>query len=252
MCRLILARGTFKVADVLGAAVAMATGQTADHDGPITCHPNGWGAIWRTPDGFGTHRDVRPIGDSADDSPLVGLDTDFLAVHARHATLPRNHGLACTHPLERHDPDGTWYFMHNGFMPTVYGLLGLEESAFDSAEYFDYAVPPGAATPDGSTLLERLAAIPPGGNSGNAIAVGPDRARVIHWSPEPIGLPRYFTMHRLEQPGLLVIASEIVPALAGAEHWRPVPAQSILDIPLPGAPQEGERREPDNVEASRV
>jgi glutamine amidotransferase len=236
MCRLILAVGRFSVADVLAAAVAMSTGRTADHDGPIQVHPNGWGAVWRSADAphwLAAYRDVRALDErSLSESPLPGVATDFLAVHSRHATLARNTGLDCTHPLQR-DGEPPWYFMHNGFLPTVYRNLGLPASEFDSREYFDWIVPPGAERLDEAESLERLAAIEPGGSSGNAIAVNPRAAYLIHWSPPDIRTPRYFAMHAWQTAESTVLASEIVPDLAAREQWRPIPPGRVLELPFP-------------------
>ncbi|MFI6015450.1 class II glutamine amidotransferase [Streptomyces sp. NPDC051243] len=224
MCRLILAQGRFESRAVLDAAVAMSCGRTADHDGPTDVHPNGWGAVWRDAgavNGLGVHRDVRPLSESWQESPVPDLTTDFLAIHARHATLPQNHGIQFTHPLHRED-ELPWYFMHNGFLPTVHSLLGMESSAFDSREYFDYVIPAGADTLDAQRTRQLLDAIPPGGSSGNAIAVNPRAAYVIHWTSPPNKSPRYFTMQRLRTPDLTVISSEVIPDLAPADQWEPL------------------------------
>jgi glutamine amidotransferase len=239
VCRLILAVGRFSVPDVLAAAVAMGTGRTADHDGPITVHPNGWGAVWRSAhaeDGLAAYRDVRALdANSVADSPLPGIETDFLAVHSRHATLARNSGLDCTHPLRR-DGEPPWYFMHNGFLPTVHRNLGLPASEFDSREYFDWIVPPGARRLDEAESLARLASIEPGGSSGNAIAVNPRAAYLIHWSPADVKTPRYFAMHAWLGPACTVLASEVVPDLAGPDQWRRVPPGRVLELPFPADP----------------
>jgi predicted glutamine amidotransferase len=238
MCRLILATGRFDARDILDAAVDMSCGRTADHDGPTDVHPNGWGAVWRrqdAPHGLAVHRDVRPLGESFHDSPLRDLDTEFLAIHARHATLAKNQGLKCTHPLER-DGEYPWYFMHNGFLPTVYQLLGLPESEFDSREYFDYIVPRGARRLDEASTLKRLGAIPAGGSSGNAIVVNPENAYVIHWTTPGNPAPRYFGMYTLRTPRFRVIASEVVPALAPPEQWEPLKPDHVVEIPLTPVP----------------
>ncbi|MDF9817044.1 hypothetical protein [Streptomyces sp. SPB162] len=229
MCRLILAQGRFSAQAMLDAAVAMSCGRTADHDGPTDVHPNGWGAVWResgAPHGLGVHRDVRPLGDSWQESPVGDVSTDLLAIHARHATLSRNHGPAFTHPLYR-DGESPWYFMHNGFLPTVHRLLDLESSDFDSREYFDYVIPAGTEALDAEGTLRRLDAIPPGGSSGNAIAISPRAAHVIHWTPQGAGSPRYFGMHRLRTPDLTVIASEVIPDLAPADQWEPLAPHTV-------------------------
>ncbi|MFJ9606875.1 class II glutamine amidotransferase [Kitasatospora sp. NPDC101176] len=232
MCRLILASGTFDPADIVAAAVQMSRGLTADHDNATTVHAHGWGAVWRDP-GSGAlraHRDERPAAESAPDSPVATARTDFLAIHVRNATLPENRGPAFTHPLER--PGDPWYFMHNGYLPTAYRGLGLAASAFDSAEYFDYLIPPGTDRLDERTALARLRALEPGGTSGNAVAVHPDRAHLVHWSPPDTRTPRFFAMRRTTTATAQIVASETVPALAPSAAWRPVAPGTVLTFPF--------------------
>lgn len=232
MCRIILAVGKrLPVPDILAAACGMSQGRTADHDGPITCHPNGWGAVWRAGGRLVAHRDVRPMWTSLTAAPLADVRTDVLAVHVRHRTLATTSGVEFTHPLGR----GGWYFMHNGFLPTVYRALGLPASRFDSGEYFDYVVPEGARELDRRATLHRLRSLPPGGNSGNAVAMNRDRSYVIHWSPADTPYPRYFTMHRLRLPDLQVISSEVVPALAPRSEWTPLDLDDVVEITHPNA-----------------
>ncbi|WP_437957467.1 class II glutamine amidotransferase [Sorangium sp. So ce119] len=235
MCRLILAHGRFSTVALLDAAVAMSTGRTAEHEGPTRRHPNGWGAVFRdprAPHGLAVHRDVRPIEHSVGESIVPRVDTDFLVVHVRHATLARNQGIGCTHPIARHGARGPFYFLHNGFMPTVYQRLGRERSEFDSAEYLDYLLPEGEEALDVDAATARLRDIPHGGTSANAILVSPRRAHVIHWTPEDTPYPRYFAMHRLALRDCTVIASEIIPALAPRERWEPLPPRDIVQIEI--------------------
>ncbi|WP_437913553.1 class II glutamine amidotransferase [Sorangium sp. So ce302] len=233
MCRLILAKGRFSSSAILDAAIMMSSGQTADHEGPTQQHPNGWGAVWRDPGGgLSIHRDPRRINDTADESPLRGVETDLLAVHVRHATLARNQGLQCTHPLARPGAKGPWYLLHNGFLPTVHQRLGKERSEFDSAEYLEYLVPENAHTLDIDAALSKLRAIPPGGTSANAILMNAEWAYVIHWTPQEVPYRRYFSMHQLALEDCTIYASEIIPALAPRERWAPLPQRHIVPIKL--------------------
>jgi predicted glutamine amidotransferase len=232
MCRLILARGTFSSARILDAAIAMSCGRTADHDGPIQRHPNGWGAIWRRGGRLAIHRDTRAIDDSARSSPVGELTTDFLAVHVRHATLARNHGAEFTHPVEHVHARRSWYLLHNGFLPTVHQQIGRERSEFDSAEYLEYLMCGAVDTLDLDATRDKLAAIPPGGTSANAFLVNDERVYIIHWTPEDTAFPRYFTMHRLEADGCTIISSEIIESLGPRARWRAMPARTIEQIAL--------------------
>lgn len=235
MCRLLLARGRFCARSLVSAAISMSEGHSADHEGPTRCHPNGWGAVWMEAGAahrLVVHRDTRPISRSVEASPVPRVETNFMALHVRHATLPHTRGLEFTHPLERQGPAGPWYFMHNGYLPSVYALLGRERSHFDSGEYFEYVVDAEGDTLDARVTLEKLRALPPGGTSGNAIVVNPRRAYLIHWTPSLTPCPRYFTMYRLAGPESLIFSSEIIPALGLPERWEPLPPQHIFEIPL--------------------
>lgn len=210
----------------------MSTGVTALDDVPTRVHPNGWGAVWRTAEGtLATHRNHRSLAESREHR-LDALRTDMLAVHVRHATLPDRIGPRFTHPLERLDDSGPWYFMHNGFLPTVYQSLGLSASAFDSAEYFDYLRPHGEEELDIDRTLERLRAIPPGGTSGNAILLNPRRAYIVHWTAPQAPYQDYFTLRRLRLPEAEIIASEPIPALAGVHRWETLPPATVIELPF--------------------
>src|SRR5439155_27111590 len=137
-------------------------------------------------------------------------------------------GLQFTHPLQRSVDD--WLFMHNGSQPTIHRLLGLEHSVFDSAEYFDYLIAPGATMLDRRETLDRLRAIPPGGNSANAVAVRSDRAYVIGYSSDRSLSPRYFTLHQLVEPDRHIVASDVITSLAPRVCWEAVPSDSIIEF----------------------
>jgi len=231
---MILVIGKFNTVDIVKAMVAVACGETADHEGSFSEHPHGWGAVWRdmaAPSGLSVMRETKAAKVSLLASGLTSVKTDFLAIHIRRSMSTDTFGTKFTHPLQR--PMEDWYFMHNGSQPTVHQLLGLPSSTFDSAEYFDYLVPGGTSSIDRAEALERLRKIPePGSNSGNAFAIRPDCAYVIHWRSPSDTWPRYFTMHETVSTDCRIISSEIIPALAPVEKWTPLPPQSILEIPI--------------------
>jgi predicted glutamine amidotransferase len=231
---MIVATGAFDVRAILAGAVAMAAGNNSEHDSTIREHPDGWGAVWRDPpssSGLSVLRDERPATERALESSIASIRTDFLAIHVRRAGSPETRGPHFTHPLERSADD--WYFMHNGSQPTVHRLIGLGRSTFDSAEYFDYIVPAGARTLDEQETVARLRAIPQSGgaSSGNAIAVRRDRAYVIHWRATDLW-PLYFGMHQFITPTVRIIASEVIPSIAPAGQWQPLPPDSVTEFRL--------------------
>lgn len=234
MCRMIVAYGEVSGKEVLGAAIAMSNGESADHDNPTLRHQHGWGAIWsdtQAADGIAAHRDARPISESAHESGIGEIQTEFLAIHVRNATLEKDRGGRFTHPLQR--PGDDWYFMHNGYMPTVHKMLGMKESVFDSAEYFDYIIPDRVTSLDQEATLKALRDIPAGRTtSGNAIAVRPGHAYVVHWSPPDTPTPVFFTLFKTIVRRCTIIASDRIPEIAPTEKWEQLPAGAVLEIPL--------------------
>ncbi|MET3077420.1 class II glutamine amidotransferase [Pantoea leporis] len=233
MCRMIVAHGQFDAAAVLDAARAMSCGETATHEGPIKQHPNGWGCLWLEQ---GHIRTLHGTGTFADALPTIDVDRlrgRFLAVHVRHATLSKNHGIEFSHPLWRTSGDTQWYMMHNGFLPTVYQQLGMAESRFDSAEYLEYMV--DRATPADFTrdyLRDKMAQVAPGGSSANAIFVTRNKAWAWQWHPDDTPYPNYFTLHRLQKNDTTFISSEPISALGTASEWRRMNNHELHEFPI--------------------
>ncbi len=233
MCRMILARGDFSVEQVIEAARAMCSGESAQHDGPIKEHPNGWGCLWLEGDQVRTLHGTGSFAKSIQEIDVSKINTRFLAIHVRHATLSKNMGIEFSHPLNRTSNDTPWYLMHNGFLPTIYPHLGLESSNFDSAEYLQYIVE--GITPADITehyLKSKMAKLAPGGSAGNAFFMTAEKAWAWQWHPDDTPFPRYFTLHKYQHQGTEYIASEQISALGEASHWHPMSNHQLHEISL--------------------
>ncbi|EPC4489310.1 class II glutamine amidotransferase [Serratia liquefaciens] len=231
MCRMILACGDFSVVQVMDAARAMCCGETAQHDGPIKVHPNGWGCLWLENGKVHTLHGSEAFADALPSIDITHIHTHFMAIHVRHATLNKNMGVQFSHPLFRQCNDTRWYLMHNGFLPTIYPHLGLDSSYFDSAEYLEYIV--DHITPKDLTrsyLADKMAQLAPGGSSGNAFFVTDDKAWVWQWHPDVTLFPSYFTMHIYQYGNTKYIASEQVLALGEETHWRQMRNHELHEI----------------------
>lgn len=215
-----MAQGNFSVAEVMNAARAMSCGETAQHDGPIKKHPNGWGCLWLN---SGKIHTLHGIGNFADALPTIDIDsiqTQFLAVHVRHATLSRNTGIQFSHPLMYENSVDQWYLMHNGFLPTIYPHLGLETSSFDSSEYLEYIVDRISSCDMSQQYLQgKMAQLAPGGSSGNAFFLTSEKAWIWQWYPDDTAFPQYFTLHKYQNNKTKYISSEIIPSLGAATEW---------------------------------
>ncbi|WP_342627342.1 hypothetical protein AAC691_13905 [Nguyenibacter vanlangensis] len=235
---MILAVGNITVRDIFDAAVAMSSGLTADHDGPITCHPNGWGAVWVNKEDSNTFhyfRSTFPLFKADfETTPLAGSAPHMIAIHARHATVPTKIGLRFAHPLVRTSgaPSKEWHFMHNGFTPTVHKLIGLEDSSFDSDEYFSYLLGSDDGNLSINTLMTKLDLIPDGNSSGNAFLLTQDRAFIIHYVFPGCRYESYFQMHQLVGAGFKIFSSEPIPSLAAMSAWKALKKNSVIELSL--------------------
>lgn len=231
MCRMIMAYGNFSVKQVMEAARSMCCGETAQHDGPIKAHPNGWGCLWLEK---GRIQTLHGTGSFADELPGIDITcvhTRFLAVHVRHATLSKNMGIQFSHPLLRQCNNVQWYLMHNGFLPTIYPHIGLDASHFDSAEYLEYVV--SNITTEDLTIrymTEKMTKLELGGSSGNAFFINNRKAFAWQWYPEDTPFPDYFTMHLYKHDDTQYISSERIPDLGVASDWRPMRNHELYEI----------------------
>jgi glutamine amidotransferase len=234
MCRLIFAHGQFDARQVMLAANDMSNGKTANHDGPITVHPNGWGAIWRGKDTGGAlqrHLSMQALSlNDLENSPLWTSEMDMLALHARHATVPTKVGIEFAHPLVRYGAGGIWYFMHNGYTPTIHTLLGKAESYFDSLDYFEYLIDAGTNHIVPAQALRKLAAVPEGGSAANAIAINGHSAYIVHYAFPSARFVRYFQMYRLKMTSGAIYSSEVLPQLASASRWEELQPRRIFKV----------------------
>ncbi len=236
MCRLVMALGKFSIEKLVDAAIGMSEGRLSDHDGPLLKHINGWGAVWRdrnSPTGISVYRNVGQIDLNVAKEVLQNVDTDFLAIHIRHATVSKNVGINFVHPLNSSSHQIQWYMMHNGYLPTIHEKLNMNESVFDTQEYYDYILPKNLDFLNGSEIISKLNHLKVGGTSANAIIVNPSKIYVIHWSMPDISSPKYFTLNTTYDDRALYISSEMRPEITKIENWKPLIHSKVHEFLLP-------------------
>jgi glutamine amidotransferase len=234
MCRLILAIGKFNSKDIAIAAAEMSLGLHTTVRAPIYRHPNGWGAIWQdstSPRQLRLHRSSADLASDVDRSMIEALDTRFLALHARYASVSENTGIKYAHPVTR-PGRVTWHMMHNGFLPTVHEQLGHPYSTFDSLEYLEYATASTSAYLRRSTLVQKLRRLQPGGTAGNAFFINSSRAYVFQWFPDQSENAGFYTMHVHATADRTIISSEPISALGAVSTWRPLQNGDLLRFDL--------------------
>ena len=235
MCRLLLAFGKVDIPLVLYSAARMADGATAQHDGPIVQHPNGWGAAWMHPKSkeWVIHREPQSILESLDLMQPISYDINFLAVHTRHATLIQNQGMPFTHPLQRFGGIDSWYLMHNGFLPSIAEECFKKPSVFDSREYLEFLVPSKTERLDTTAVLQRLNQVNHSrGTSGNSFIFNKNYFYIIHWSTPMKPYPKYFKLQYANSDGATYVSSEIIPDLVAVKEWKEIPLSTITEINL--------------------
>ncbi|MBL4646386.1 MAG: hypothetical protein JKY99_08010 [Rhizobiales bacterium] len=240
MCRMLLATGDFPIEKTLNAAISMAQGKTCPHPAPSNDHPHGFGLVWSDPEqptGYATFKCLDPLGlQSA--SQLMSqagpslIRTRLLAVHARYATRPRDMGQEFSHPLEVNTAQGPSYFMHNGFLPFAYQHLGLPESRFDTAEYFQLVRTLLKAGSLEQQLTDILEPMGKPGSAANMIFIDGAKARVFNWWPQGHKFSDYFRMQILKRAAHTIISSDVLPDLAPHSHWRAMARGAFITIGL--------------------
>jgi predicted glutamine amidotransferase len=230
MCRLILAIGKFKSKDIAVAATEMCLGLHTNVRAPIHRHPHGWGAIWldsASPPQLKLHRSGADLASDSGRSMIEQLDTHFLAMHARFASVSENAGVAYAHPITRPGPV-TWHIMHNGFLPTVHEQLGHPCSTFDSLEYLEYATRCTSAHLCRPNLVRKLERLRAGGTAGNAFFINNSRAYAFQWFPKESENASFYTMYVHATSSRTIVSSEPISALGAVSTWRPLQSGDLL------------------------
>jgi len=174
---------------------------------------HGWGVLYLDQGRRRLYRSLAPIWES--DFGRFG-DTTFLLAHARSAFRDRDIALANNMPFT----DEHWAFAFNGELHGVrireQGRIGAEKifhfikrfEGGDMARGFDRAI----------MLIRRRSARV---RAMNILLTDLDRIFLCSQFDEQ---PSYFTLHRRQRPGQLMICSEPLPGIAG---WQPVANHTI-------------------------
>lgn len=234
MCRMILAMGSFSSPNIFNACIQMSQGFTANHNGQIKIHANGWGALWKDPinNNLTTQRSTEALTFNSKINALNNDKVTFLAVHARHATVPSNQGIEYSHPIELTKNQRHWYMMHNGFMPTVALELGMPLSKFDSIEYLQFLLANNENNFDARQVTEALDRLQQGNSSGNIFLINDSKAYIYQWYPKSTQFESYFTLNVFESDNQFIVTSEIIPDIAPASQWRSMKRGEAIELSI--------------------
>jgi glutamine amidotransferase len=235
VCRFILAWGKFDSKEITVAASEMSLGKHTASRAPIRRHPHGWGAIWLdhcSRHRLETHHSTADLGSENIDQLLIPrVETSFMAIHSRYASVPSNVGLDFSHPVKRAGRV-TWYIMHNGYLPTIYERLGRQHSTFDSLEYLEYATEPDNSYLYSATLVRKLKTLRAGSTAGNAFFVNKNRAYAFQWLPQGSAYREFYTMYVHRNERRTIVSSERISSLGGRAEWRPLRSGDLLRFEL--------------------
>lgn len=230
MCRMLLASGEFDVAQIIDSALAMARGEYSPANAPTHVHPDGFGILWTDPgtsNGFRILKSQVPLGECTaqeiiDEGGPSLVKAGTLAIHARFALLPHQRGMNYIQPLSATRRGTPLFFMHNGFTPQMHHCVGLQESHFDSEEYFEFVRSvqyKGNLDVELCHTLEKMS-----GNtaSANFFLLSHDQLLAFNWWPASYDYPEYAQMHRYDASSFTVISSEKLPTIAPTKFWKPL------------------------------
>jgi predicted glutamine amidotransferase len=236
VCRLIAALAldsAVPLQRVFDAARVLARGGSLRHERPEIAHTSGWGYVLRraaSPQ-FEIYRSASSIDDDPTANGFASERGAMLLIHLRNSSANNLSGVDFAHPQSYRPAAVQWHIMHNGSMPDLAARLGQAAAHFDTANYIRYAVPAEGNRIDGEALLRKLDELP-ASTSANAFIFNDDYLYVVNHYPANSEYPRFYTIWRAEQDGVLYIASEALPVFAPEEAWTPLPNRSALEIDI--------------------
>ena len=219
-CRMLLSVGQIPMDQLLSDFQLMAQNKNEIHElnknNPNFLHKDGWGIVLGEAGSLELYKKDCPCWEDPKFKDYRNASPDFVMLHARRASKNTPVNLESTQPFK----EGEWFFCHNG---TIYDFIPGKRS--DSREFLSF-------------LLERLYEA---GDKEKAIRAATRRIKrysglnfLLSNGNETYVLnkfleyPQYYTMKYLNNEGLAIISSEILPSFYG--DWEKMPHDRIAKL----------------------
>lgn len=229
MCRMILAVGKFNTDWLIQDFLLMTSDQNEKHEKNIDKefkHGDGWGIAYLEKRELKIFRSTSAVYEDDQINQFRDLKTNFLILHARKASKGKV-VLENVHPFQYHLNGRQFLFFHNG---TIRDELTFEDrfrpkGTTDSERLFYYLLTNshGQLT---SALLESKLKKLKDFTAANFILTDTDKTYAGNWYSEN---PNYYTLKVLQQPELILVASEVLPHYKKA-NWKKLENHDIVSV----------------------
>ncbi len=229
MCRMIFAVGNINTNSLIEDFIALASDQNEKHEKNIDKefkHGDGWGIAYFENDDIKVFRSTKAVYEDPQIDQFRNLKTNFLILHARKASKGTVN-IENVHPFEYKLNGNHYLFFHNG---TIRDEIHLDNQfqpvgTTDSERLFYSFLSNTNGQLTEKALRSRLIEIKDF-TAANFILTDGKITYATSWYSEK---PNYYTLKVLQKPGLVVIASEVLPHYK-VDGWLKLENHDIVTV----------------------
>lgn len=187
-------------------------------------HSDGWGIAYLENGGLKIFRSAKAVYEDEQIDQFRNLKTDLVILHARKASKG-NVDIRNVHPFECLYNGSRYLFFHNG---TIHDELPFENtfrpiSATDSEQLFYYLLSNSNGQLAPSFLKSRLEKLKDF-TAANFILSNGETTFAGNWYSDN---PNYYSLKLLQKPGLVMVASEVLPHFK-TDDWHRLENREIV------------------------
>jgi predicted glutamine amidotransferase len=229
MCRMLVAAGNFNIDHLINDFILMAADQNEKHEKNIDQefkHGDGWGIAYLENNALQVFRSTKAVYEDDQIDQFNKIQSNLVILHARKASQGAV-SLQNVHPFE-HKLDGHQHlFFHNG---SILDELNFDRQFHplgetDSERLFYYLLTNSNGQLTLAFLKSKLDRIKKF-TAANFILSDGKITFASNWYSEN---PSYYTLKVLQNPGLVIVASEVLPHYK-TEDWMKLRNQDIASV----------------------
>ncbi len=229
MCRMLFAVGNFNIDWLIQDFILMASDQNEQHEHNIDkeCkHGDGWGIAYLENNEFKIFRSTRAVYEDDRIDQFKKIKSNLVVLHARKASKG-NVEIQNVHPFEYQLNGNQYLLFHNG---TIRDKLNFDYQfhplgTTDSERLFYYLLTNSNGQVTSDLLKSKLNRLKDF-TAANFILSDGKTTYAGNWYSEN---PNYYTLKMLEKPGLVVVASEVLPHYK-TESWHKLGNHDIVSV----------------------
>ncbi len=226
---MLVAAGNFTIDHLIDDFILMAADQNERHEKNLDQefkHGDGWGMAYLEHGELKVFRSPKAVFEDDQIHQFRQLQTDLVLLHARKASRGQVE-LRNVHPFACQVQGRRYVFCHNG---TIHDPLPFDGefhpvSDTDSERLFYYLLSSGQEQPSPASMkakLDKLRSY----TAANFLMTNGEMIFAGNWYTEN---PNYYTMKLLQEKGLAIVASEVLPHYQH-KQWLKLDNRSIVSI----------------------